>query len=188
MAYMGSNPKLKSLVSTGDTIANLILETRVKGRFVYATDLDLFFADDGANLSPLNRSSLDGIILGSAADVTNLLADYSTLLGGGGYLAASADGDKLTILDSYVPEAAAAIAKQIDIYGESCRDSILGPISFATGSDNSTISNLKFSDDITLDLNVKNINLSANLRIAITKTIVDNSTNADNLWLLIQEA
>lgn len=188
MAYIGSNPRLKSIVSTGDILANLVLESRVKGRIVYATDFDAFFKDDGTNLSPIARSSLDGIIIGSAQDVTDLLADYSTLLGGGGYLAASADGDKLTILDSYVPEAAAAIAKQIDIYGESCRDSILGPISFATGSDNSTISNLKFSDDITLDLNVKNINLSANLRIAITKSVVDNSTNSDNLWLMIQEA
>ena len=53
MAYIGKDPRLKSIVSEGDTLANLTAEPRTAGRHVYATDTKKFYLDDGVNLLPL---------------------------------------------------------------------------------------------------------------------------------------
>jgi len=50
MAYIGRNPRLKSIVSQGDTLANLTAEPRVAGRLVYATDEGKFYTDNGTIL------------------------------------------------------------------------------------------------------------------------------------------
>jgi hypothetical protein len=51
MAYIGRNPRLKSIVSEGDTLANLTAEPRVAGRLVWATDELKFYYDDGTTLN-----------------------------------------------------------------------------------------------------------------------------------------
>lgn len=59
MSYIGNNPSLKSIVSTGDTLANLTAEARRAGRLVYATDTQLYYYDDGTSLT----------VIGSPPDV-----------------------------------------------------------------------------------------------------------------------
>ena len=61
MAYIGNNPKLKSIVSSGDTLANLTLEPRVAGRLVYATDEAKFYVDDGVQLSEVGSGGFNAI-------------------------------------------------------------------------------------------------------------------------------
>lgn len=59
MAYIGNNPKLKSIVSSGDSLANLTAEPRKAGRFVYATDVQQFFYDNGTELQPVGNCPND---------------------------------------------------------------------------------------------------------------------------------
>lgn len=60
MAYIGNNPQLKSIVSSGDTLANLTAEPRKAGRLVYANGVgeDKFYWDNGATLVPIAAESL----------------------------------------------------------------------------------------------------------------------------------
>jgi hypothetical protein len=61
MAYIGNNPKLKSIVSSGDLLANLTAEPRVAGRLVYATDEAKFYVDDGVELSEVGSGGFNAI-------------------------------------------------------------------------------------------------------------------------------
>jgi len=63
MAYIGKNPRLKSIVSQGDTLANLTAEPRVAGRLVYATDEGKFYFDDGVALTAVGSGAGGGIPL-----------------------------------------------------------------------------------------------------------------------------
>lgn len=59
MAYIGNNPHLKSIVSNGDSLANLTAEPRKAGRLVYATAPDdKFYWDNGTTLVPIAAESL----------------------------------------------------------------------------------------------------------------------------------
>lgn len=57
MAYIGKNPKVKSIVSEGDTFANLNAEPRKAGRLVYATDQQKYYFDNGTTLSPVDTDT-----------------------------------------------------------------------------------------------------------------------------------
>jgi len=61
MAYIGNNPKLKSIVSSGDTLANLTAETRKAGRLVYATDTFKYYVDDGTNLTEVGSGGFNAV-------------------------------------------------------------------------------------------------------------------------------
>lgn len=61
MSYIGNNPRLKSIVSTGNTLANLTLEPRVAGRLVYATDEQKFYVDDGTALSEVGSGGFNAV-------------------------------------------------------------------------------------------------------------------------------
>jgi hypothetical protein len=50
MSYTGSTPHIDSIISSGDTLANLTARTREAGTFVYATDTKQFYYDDGTDL------------------------------------------------------------------------------------------------------------------------------------------
>ena len=60
MAYIGKNPRLKSIVSQGDTLANLTAEPRVAGRLVWATDEMKFYYDDGTDLNVVGSGAGGG--------------------------------------------------------------------------------------------------------------------------------
>ena len=63
MAYIGKNPRLKSIVSQGDTLANLTAEPRVAGRLVYATDEKKFYFDNGTALVEVGSGAGGGVPL-----------------------------------------------------------------------------------------------------------------------------
>jgi hypothetical protein len=60
MAYIGKNPKVKSIVSEGDTLANLTAEPRKEGRMVYAEDTKKFYWDDGTTLTVVGTEATGG--------------------------------------------------------------------------------------------------------------------------------
>lgn len=86
MAYIGRNPRLKSIVSEGDTLANLTAEPRVAGRLVWATDELKFYYDDGTALTVVGSGSgggytfNDGVIEIANSDVI-IASDAATLTG-----------------------------------------------------------------------------------------------------------
>jgi hypothetical protein len=57
MSYAGSNPHIDSIVSSGDTLANLTARTRKAGVLVYATDTELYYYDDGTSLLPIDTDT-----------------------------------------------------------------------------------------------------------------------------------
>jgi hypothetical protein len=113
MAYIGKNPRLKSIVSQGDTLANLTAESRVAGRLVWATDELKFYFDDGTALTEVGS--------GSGGGGVPLLGKGSLLTSDGlvnGDLAVGTDGQILS-----ADSAETAGLKWIDAYSPSIQAS-----------------------------------------------------------------
>jgi hypothetical protein len=99
MAYIGKNPRLKSIVSQGDTLANLTAEPRVAGRLVYATDEAKFYYDDGTTLNVVGSGE------GGGGGGVPLLSKGGLITSDGsnnGELAVGTDGQILVVDDSEV--------------------------------------------------------------------------------------
>lgn len=191
MAYMGSNPKLKSIVSTGDTLANLTAETRVAGRLVYATDVPNkgFYWDDGTNLNKLGSGNGPawGTILGTATEVASGDADESVLSTA---ITNTAAGGTIVILPSYIVVENITLNKEIHFEGRAGKGSAInGTLNVQTGADGSSFSNLQFKDDVTVDNGASCINASSNMYMANGKILTDNNItglSAGNAYLLVR--
>jgi hypothetical protein len=99
MAYIGRNPRLKSIVSQGDTLANLTAEPRVAGRLVWATDELKFYYDDGTTLNVVGSGE------GGGGGGVPLLSKGGLITSDGsnnGELAVGTDGQILVVDDSEV--------------------------------------------------------------------------------------
>lgn len=68
MAYIGKNPKLKSSISEGDTLVNLTAEPRVAGRWVFATDQNKYYYDDGISLKEAGDGAISNTVDPTATD------------------------------------------------------------------------------------------------------------------------
>lgn len=90
MSYIGNNPRLKSIVSTGDTLTNLTAEPRVAGRLVYATDEFKFYIDDGSSLTEVSVGAASGLFPASTGELVTY--DGSDLVA----LTVGIDGQVLT--------------------------------------------------------------------------------------------
>jgi len=182
MAYIGNNPKLKSIVSTGDTLANLTAEPRREGRLVYATDTKVFYRDDGTSLLPVNTTAaaVNPSFTGFLVSATDPLADFATITLA---IAGAAAGDKIMLLDETYTETV-SITKQLHIFGMGSKSNIVGAITFAAGSSNSTMKDVRTTLDINIAVAVTGIQI-LNTYLATTKTIID--AGSGNVWIAIGE-
>lgn len=117
---------------------------------------------------------------GVLVSATNPLATYTTITLA---IAGVGAGQKIHLLDETYTEAV-TVNKQVHLFGMGSKSNIVGAVTFAAGSSNSTAKDFRTTEDITLDATVTGVQI-LNTYLATTKDIIDNGS--DNVYIAIGE-
>jgi hypothetical protein len=124
---------------------------------------------------------IQGLIVGTASDVTNGIADFSSIQSA---ITASAAGGKITILGESFTENI-TVTKKLHIVGNGHSTVINGTVNLDAAASDSSIKFLKFNDNVTADASCNKL-IITDCFLASTKTItVDNIL--ENIVLVIQD-
>lgn len=122
-------------------------------------------------------------VIGSAADVSSGAAQYSTIASA---LAASSNDDRLLLLPSYNGTENVTISIRVYFQGLGRGSTVTGSITLASGSSGTRISNLRATQNVTINSGVDTI--YTDMILASGKTFVDNSSiSSINYLLAMQE-
>ena len=125
----------------------------------------------------------ESIVVGTAADVSAGLANYSTLQDAHD---AANDGDTIEVLKRSIA-GNTVITKRLSIFGRGNASELTGTLTFSSGGDKNLVKYLKFSGNVTIDNGVKN-NIITDCWAANGISIIDNNAASDeNLLIIIQE-
>ena len=163
------------------TAQKIAVSPSLTGNLVFDTDESRFNFWDGALWVGLETvggsiSIYDGFV-GSAftSDVNAAVAAFSS-------------GDSIGYKSEIRPVAATSqtITKTLGFTGGGNGSVINGPVIFSTGSDGSSLNNLKIDGSITIDAGVKNLMLMS-IWLTAGNSIIDNSGNNTNMIIVVIE-
>ncbi len=137
-----------------------------------------------SDLSGPSASSQFNIVVGSSTDVTSGDAQYSSIITA---LASSVTGDRILILPSYVGTENISITKQLSIAGLGRASVISGTVTFTSAADYSRLTNIKVTDNITLNAGADGV-ICDDLWLASGKTFLVDSTVTGEYLMAIQES
>lgn len=143
------------------------------GRIIWTTDLARLQVDTGTTWVQLSAGATAAwdFIVGSAAQVSAGTATNSTIASA---ISAASAGNTIYILAGTFAEAV-SVSKQLNIFGNGYGTYINGAITFTNAADKSRFTNIRTSDDITLNSGADSIIVS-DVWLASGKTFVDNGT------------
>lgn len=142
-----------------------------------------FLAYNGTIVTWTNNplSSQFNRVVGSAAQVSAGTAGYSTIASA---ISAASAGDRILILPEYATTENVSVNKKLYISGLGHTSVITGTVTFTSAADYSYLTNVKVTDNITLDSGADGIFIN-NIWFASGKTFTDNGSG--NLLEAIQE-
>lgn len=148
------------------------------GRVVYDTTLTSLQYDTGAAWAVIGSSSrvpaLYTTVVGSAAQVTSTAATHSTIASA---LAAMADDDNMLILKGTTFTENVSITKRVNIMGQGYGSYINGTVTFASGSTDALMQNVRISGNITINSGVSIVQL-LDFWLGTSSSITDNGTGS----------
>lgn len=154
---------------TNADLPNLLVSS---GILYYNTDTREYYTGDGGSLSKIGKTRRG---VGSAADVTNKRAAYTSLQTA---INDSSDGDEIEIMSATITENI-ILNKKLKIVGQGEASVIDGTFDCQAGSNHSDFEDFKWNDNVTIDSGVTG--LRSYTFLATGKTITDNNAGTCNL-------
>jgi len=149
------------------------------GRVAWITDVGALKVDTGSAWATIaTNSAADRLlamydaVVGSAGEVSSGVATHSSLTSA---IAAVSAGASIFILDGTFTETI-SIDKQLYIVGKGKASILDGTVTFTSGSDQSTVKDLRITEDITFDSGADG-NFLIDCFQATSKTVTDNGDN-----------
>ena len=126
-------------------------------------------------------SALFPFIIGTAGQVTSGAATHSSFSSA---QSSASDGDRIVLLNITLTETV-TVSKKLKIEGLGAGSVFNGTITFASGSSESSLKDVRVTDDITINSGVNKI--VTDIYIASGKTFIDNSDTSDINYLFAMQ-
>lgn len=148
------------------------------GRVIWVTDLVSLYVDTGSSWAAIGGAStvarVDALydwVIGSAGQVISGAATHSTWAGA---IAAASAGDSIKVLKGAWTENV-SVNKALTIEGSGPGSVLTGSVTFTSAADESLLTKIRLTDNITLDSGADMIRVS-DVWLASGKTFIDNGT------------